>query len=213
MESLSLIFARSSIIFELQHYRLHSQKVEALLEQEMKTLRANHDELTKSWTEFERAEFFDNAYDDYWELEQVFPEIQRNSNVISVYSVLENNLNHLCSLYSKVIESEIELSDFGEQDIIKRAQIYLTKVAKANFPAEHCSWKEIQKIQQIRNKLVHAQGIIPSGNSPLIAYINNCPYLALNDRKKVIIQKGFVEHCTEVFGNFFEQFFTQNNHR
>lgn len=153
------------------------------------------------------------TFDDYWELEQVFPEIQRNSNVISVYSVLENNLNHLCSLYSKVIESEIELSDFGEQDIIKRAQIYLTKVAKANFPAEHCSWKEIQKIQQIRNKLVHAQGIIPSGNSPLIAYISNRPYLALNDRKKVIIQKGFVEHCTEVFGNFFEQFFTQNNQR
>ena len=205
------MFARSSIVFELQHYRLHSQKVEALLEQEMQTLKAGHEEVTKDWPDFERAEFFENAHDDYWELEKVFPEIQRKSSVISVYSVLENNLNHLCSLYSNITESEIELKDFGETDIIKRAQVYLTKVAKVDFPRDHSSWNEIQKIQQIRNKLVHAQGLIPSGNQKLISYIKESPSLELSDGYKISIQKGFVEHCTEVFGDFFDEFFTRNN--
>jgi hypothetical protein len=210
VNSLKFIFARSSIVFELQHYRLHSEKVETLLEQEMLTLKKDHEEMTKDWPEFERAEFIENARDDYRELGKIFPEIQRNSNVISVYSVLENNLNHLCSLYSRITESDIELKDFGETDIIKRAQVYLTKVAKVDFPSDHSSWEEIQKIQQIRNKLVHAQGIIPSGNSKLITYINGNLYLELNGTSKVAIQKGFVEYCTRVFGDFFEEFFTRN---
>jgi hypothetical protein len=46
------MFARSSIVFELQHYRLHSQKVEALLEQEMQTLKSGHEEVIKDWPDF-----------------------------------------------------------------------------------------------------------------------------------------------------------------
>ncbi|WP_215406627.1 hypothetical protein [Vibrio gigantis] len=93
MKDLQLMFAQSSIVFELQHYRFHSAKVEELLTNEMIKLREEHDEMTKDWPAFDRAEFFENAHDDYWELGTKFPEIQRTSSVISVYSVLENSLN------------------------------------------------------------------------------------------------------------------------
>ncbi|WP_215406625.1 hypothetical protein [Vibrio gigantis] len=65
-------------------------------------------------------------------------------------------------------------------------------------------------IQQIRNKLVHAQGIIPSGNQKLIGYIKGNQFLELSEGYKIIINKGFVEYCTRVFDSFFEEFFKRN---
>ncbi len=47
MDSIFLSFAQSSVIFELQHYKFHAQKVEDLLEQEVLELRKAHNDMTK----------------------------------------------------------------------------------------------------------------------------------------------------------------------
>lgn len=210
MDSIFLSFAQSSVVFELQHYKFHAQKVEDLLEQEMVELRKAHDEMTKDWDPYERAEFFENSHDEYWELGKIYPDIQRKSGVISIYSVLEKHLNSLCHLYTRLTKTDILLSDFGENDIVKRAQVYLTKVAKIDFPKEHETWREIQLIQQIRNKLVHADGVIPTGNQVLIGYIKNCPHLSLDPHNKITLGKGFVAYCSEIFSSFFEELFSRN---
>lgn len=210
MKSIQLIFAHSSVVFELQHYRLLAERVEQHLEQEVIELKKAHEEMTKKWDSFERAEFFENAHDEYWQLSKIYPEIQRKSGVISVYSVFENHLNRLCNLYKLTLDTDIVLNDFGESDIIKRAQIYLTKVAKTNFPKDHASWAEIQKLQQIRNKLVHSEGNVPTGNSQLTGYIGSSPHIALTDGNKIILKSGFIGYCTDVFSEFFEEFYALN---
>ncbi|MEH6711672.1 MAG: hypothetical protein V7733_10690 [Paraglaciecola polaris] len=210
MKPFNLVLAQGCFVFELQHYRLYSEKIEGMLEQEVELLKEDHTSRVKCLNEKEREVFFDNRYDDYWELENLFSVIQRKSILISVYSVLEINLNQLCRLYSKVIDSDIVLEDLGEKDNIKRAQIYLTKVARVDFPLEHNSWTEIKKIQQIRNKLVHDNGNIPSGNSKLVRYIKNNTSLELDDSNRVVIRRGYIEHCISIFSDFFQELLNRN---
>ena len=53
----------------------------------------------------------------------------------------------------------LELSDL-KNDGIERAKEYLVKVCHINFPEKSHEWSEIQKLKQIRNCIVHAEGNI-----------------------------------------------------
>lgn len=209
-----LPFAQAPILFDLQNHRLHSEKVEELLDAEVVNLKQKYEELRKDCESYEKFQFFEEAYEQYLEISEVYPQIQRKSELICIYSVLENSLNNLCALFQSVNKSPLKLRDLGEKDIIKRAKVYLTKVMTVQFPEDHSSWKEVTMIQKIRNKFVHEEGLFPTGSNDLIAYIKGNPYLDISkpheDFYKIKLLKGFSSHCSTVFETFFDEFFKIN---
>ena len=192
---------------DLETFKQHTKKVESFLQDEVKAFEKYAREHTADWDEYERAEYYENSSDHYWELSKVYPNIQRKSELISIYTILENTINRICLVFESSIDNPVKMKDLEANGIIDQARRYLEKVVRLNFPNEHASWKEILKIQQIRNSFVHADGYVKTGNSDLIKYINSSNYLKLKSNNSIEISNGFSEHCLDVFSEFFKELF------
>ncbi|MDF4741819.1 hypothetical protein P3545_02705 [Vibrio parahaemolyticus] len=57
-------------------------------------------------------------------------------------------------------------------------------------------------IQQIRNSLVHADGVVKTGNKALRGYINQNKYLDISNDNKVVLLSGFTVRCVDVYCHF-----------
>lgn len=194
---------------DLDTFKQHTKNVESFLSQEVKAFEKYAEEVTSEWEEFERAEYYEDSSDQYWELSKVYPNIQRKSELISIYTILESTINRICLVYQSSIDNPVKLKDLDAHGIIDQGKRYLEKVVRLDFPSQHPSWKEIDKIQQIRNSFVHAAGHVKAGNKDLIKYIKQSKFLELKNDNHIEINNGFSEHCLDVFENFFEELFAR----
>ena len=208
MKNFRMPFLKMGIMMDLETFKQHTRNVESFLNQEVKAFEKHAAEITAEWEDFERAEYYENSHDEYWELSKVYPNIQRKSELISIYTILENTINRICLVYQSSIENPVKMKDLEANGIIDQGKRYLEKVVLLDFPTSHKSWKEITKIQQIRNSFVHAAGHVKTGNSDLIKYINQSQYLELKNNK-IEILNGFSEHCLNIFEDFFNELFTR----
>jgi len=203
------IFEQLKVQFDLQHQRNLVEKIELFLDQEVVQLEFEHKEITQTMSYMEKDDFLEQEGFRIDQIKFVFPQLQRTSSLISLYLILEQNLNHLCEVCARNVDSGIELNELANNNLLNRAKIYLVKVQNLTFPDKHESWKEILKLQEIRNALVHNNGKIKTGNSALISYIKQCPNLELNDFR-IVLKRGYVEHACLVVEHFFGALFAQN---
>jgi len=145
--------------------------------------------------------------DEYWDLYKSFPSIHRRAEVINAYSILEHGLRSLCEVYEKKIDSNIKLNDLAAHGYVDKSKKYLEKVVNVEFPISG-AWKDIKFIQQLRNKLVHEDGVINGKNQDLFCYIDNHPMLELDDSNRLIIQSGYTVDCYENIQQFFFNLFS-----
>lgn len=78
-----------------------------------------------------------------------------HSSLVSLYSLLEKNLNLICDQIKYDVGFNIGLEDFAGQNIIKTSKIYLTKLVKIDFDKIDKEWIAITNYQKIRNLIVH----------------------------------------------------------
>jgi len=148
-----------------------------------------------------------------WNLEDVFeeyfPNLHRQSNLITLVSFLESELNKLCKIFKESENYKVDLKDINGKGI-DRSIIYLTKVVSLNYNKNKTNWNELKNIQGIRNLIVHNAGKLFDLNDNVKKeekrYINSCEFLS--GESEVILKKGFLLHVLNVFK---EQFAYINN--
>lgn len=196
---------------DIDLFKVHVTGIESYLKKEVDDLVNYHEERTKDYSEEEKEEYYEFYSDDYWLLNEIFPNIQRKSELIGVYTLLENHLNVLCSIYEKHSNSAVKVSDLKGKGIIDTARKYLTKVLGIGFPTGN-EWSEIKSIQRIRNLFVHNDGKLKGSEEdkrPIKEYIDRSPYLKLDQFERILIDKGFSEHCLSTFRKFFDDLCTE----
>ncbi|MBE3924290.1 hypothetical protein HJ152_23210 [Vibrio parahaemolyticus] len=182
----------------LDSYRVHALMVEDFLASQINELKGKIEDSDDSQTDVSIG-----AHDAYLEeIEVIFPSIQRRAEVIVSYSVLEHQMQQICESIEKELDSLIKLKDLASNGIIDQCQKYLEKVALVPFPKKEAAWKEILFIQQIRNSLVHADGVVKTGNKALRGYINQNKYLDISNDNKVVLLSGFTVRCVDVYCHF-----------
>ncbi|MGR6838025.1 hypothetical protein ACU5DF_02540 [Aliivibrio wodanis] len=184
-------------------------KIEDYLAQETVDLDSQLNSEVAGMSYMEKDDFLESERFRIEQTKHTFPQLQRTSSLISLYLTLENSLNFLCQAGSRYSDSDIVLTDLVSTNLIERARIYLVKVLKLNFPAQNPTWKEIEKIQQIRNALVHNNGVVKSGNTALLGYIRHSSYIELVGYK-IILKRGFSEYACNIIEKFFYEFFNGN---
>ena len=85
-----------------------------------------------------------------------------HSSLVSLYSLLEKNLNQICDQVKKDVGFNIGLEDFAGQNIIKTSKVYLAKLVKIDFDKIDKEWIEITNYQKIRNLIVHQNSQLKS---------------------------------------------------
>lgn len=192
---------------DLEAYKLHTRNVEAFLESEVINFKKASEEAVANFTAADKAEYFEYLSTDYLNPSQTYPTIQRTSKLLSIFSVFEGMLNRICIAYEKSLDNPVKIKDLQANSKTEQLKIYLEKVARIDFPSANSSWKEIQKIQQIRKIYLYDSGIVDGNDLYLIEYIKNSPYLNINMQNRIEIKKGLSEYCLGLFEAFFDELF------
>jgi hypothetical protein len=91
------------------------------------------------------------------ELQEIFeyyyPNLQRRSMLIILFSFFERQLDQLCQLFAKEQQLSITHADLKGKGI-DRTRLYLQKVIGLPLTAS-VTWQEIKRIQRVRNVVVH----------------------------------------------------------
>ncbi|MBE4591491.1 hypothetical protein BOO24_03825 [Vibrio navarrensis] len=198
----------SFLIKELDIYKAHVVKVELLLASEIESFNKELLVITEQMNEFEANGFKCYRENDFFDVSVTVPLIQRKSELISSYTILESGLNKVCEIFEENIDHPIKISDLSAHGIISKSKKYLEKVVQIKFPRDSL-WLEIQLIQEIRNAFVHNEGTVKSGNRKLISYIEQSRFLELRPDFKVFIKEGFSLYCLQLFQEFFFSLFSE----
>ena len=215
IKKLKIQFFKSGVRHALEEFKYHAVGIENHLKSEANKLTDYYEKETENLSDDEKREYFElyNS-DEYYRLEEIFPQIQRKSELVGIYTVLEHNLNLLCLIYQKHMNLKLKLSDIKAEGIIDTAKKYLEKVVGLKFPSNHKSWSEIKNIQRIRNLFVHNDGKLKGSDKdkkPIKDYIKSSTYLELNQNDRILIKDGFTVYCLDQFREIFEELFKSVN--
>lgn len=108
---------------------------------------------------------YDHYSDEFYRIEYLFPPIFRYTAATTLYSLLESSIAILCQEIKRSKNCELEVNDMRGNGI-EQARLYLEKVHGVKFPENTHGWNEIQKLNRIRNCIVHAEGNIQRTKSP-----------------------------------------------
>lgn len=126
-----------------------------------------------------------------------FTNLLLSSFVVSLCSYLESRLVKECR-QSQQDDPNIKLSfdDINGRNIIRKAETYLVKVLDTSFPfATDSNWEELRWYNQIRNCIVHKEGIV--FDKELKKYIEK--------RDDVSLEKAFGNNYLILSKNFCEK--------
>ena len=148
-------------------------------------------------------------------LVDIFPNILRRSFFVTIYSLIEMQLNEICRKQERTKGLPVPLEKVKKppDQSIRRAKEYLVGVAKFRFP-ECSEWDELLKYQKLRNCIVHNEGKLKGmrkqeDKEELKQYIEDSrDFLALNsDGDEIIFRKGFCEKVLQMSHGFFTDLF------
>ncbi len=109
----------------------------------------------------------DTTYDLDGIFKEYFPQLQRQTALITLYSFLERELRSLCLAFQKELSSKIKLDDLNKSGSdLERYFLYLTKVATLNLEKSDKQWQTVDHgIRIVRNSLVHSNARMPEATT------------------------------------------------
>jgi hypothetical protein len=144
-----------------------------------------------------------------WDLEDIFgehfPNLQRRSALITLYSFLEHELNKLCDLFVREKKWKVSLNDMRGRGI-DRATLFLERVVGLKIDKKAELWEEVTKIRDLRNCIVHADGKLKDGRGKpkdIAKYVQGSPYLSGDDEAK--LSGDYLFHVLEIFDRQFQE--------
>ena len=157
----------------------------------------------------ERVETYEGLDSMSWSLdtvfEEYFPNLQRRSALITVYSFFEHELHKLCLLFHREQKLRLAVKDLSG-DGIERSADYLEKVVGLDLQKDCKEWNAATRVREIRNTIVHRDGRLKDaqGNIPMKTKDarRNLKYLTGDDY--IVLEKGFVPQAIAIFRTYFK---------
>jgi len=141
-----------------EHQEFHGKTEEAWRDADSK-IQDRIDNLIKQHPDAKEADIVESYAWDLHLHQSKYPEIHRNSLVISLYIFLEQQLNGLCETISESLGTKVVLRDMTGRGV-ERSLLFLKKVACFDF-RELPQLAFIYGFNRLRNVLVHADGQLP----------------------------------------------------
>ena len=136
--------------------------------------------------------------------EYYYPNLERRSLLIILFSFLERQLDQLCHLFADEKKISIGLGDLRGKGI-DRSRLYLQKVIGLPLGSS-LIWQEIKRLQRVRNLVVHNDARLISDDKELIKYVDRTTGLSRvfksyydGDIEEMDIQDGYL---LDVLGTF-----------
>jgi hypothetical protein len=92
--------------------------------------------------------------------ESQFPRLLGASFVVALASLLELELLRYCDTLSNVGKLNLKMQDLRGPGHLEQFKVYLAKVAQVPFDFTSNLWHDIRSFVEVRNAIVHNEGII-----------------------------------------------------
>ncbi|SFH69231.1 hypothetical protein SAMN05444507_102226 [Pseudomonas syringae] len=143
-----------------------------------------------------------------WDLhlnQSKYPDLHRESLLITIFNFLEHQLNHLCKILYDSIESNLKLNEIYGQGV-ERALLFLTKIAKIDLSSFGSELPEIKGVNLVRNAIVHNGGLLPEDeNSKINRFIAGSDCLSGVESGYINIQTDFIASFISILIAFFDK--------
>jgi len=139
----------------------------------------------------------------------VLPNTARTSLFLPCYGLLESRLADLCRTWQTVMKHKLALRDINGRGII-RAQTYIEKVASLPFPAKSASWRDILRLNRVRNVLAHSEGQVATqeDRSAVWGLASAHPEcLELGPDGRIRLLSEFIPYVQSVLSTFFDELY------
>ena len=138
-----------------------------------------------------RTRFIISEFEDFKENDiHDHLKILIQSLFIGAYSVLEYRLDEICKKISMRYDFNLKLHDISGKGIT-RSHKYIKKVIEIDFPDTSKSWRNIKKYNEIRNVIIHRQGVISPNNPKIDQVVGEYDGINIVD-DKISLSKDFL---------------------
>ncbi len=151
--------------------------------------------------ETERFELFEYYAEDYFDLSEELPTILRYSVLTAADTAFEVYLNNTCETYAEVHDKTVRLNDLKDRGI-ERASQYLKKVAGVPFPDQHPAWAGVRRLHELRNSIVHADGVVPIDKAHLRQWARSIAGLSISDHGRISLGREFTAAALAAYEAF-----------
>jgi len=152
-------------------------------------------------TESQKEDLYESYGEDYFELSTELPTLFRYSMLTASASAFDQYLTETAVGYAEVKDVAIKITDLRGNGIL-RAQQYFQKVVRLDFPENTSAWKNILKVRDLRNCVVHADGYIPEQKKELLDWIEKTPGIKLANGCIITLEPDFIHTVFEWYNSF-----------
>jgi len=165
------------------------------------------DEQKASMTTDEFAEYLDFQSDNYWDLNDRFPRLMRETTFVGVMSLLEHEFVGLCHLIKRQRNITAAYEKLPRKTTLESIREYIKQHTGVDIGVQP-RWKTLDTLNTIRNSIVHEDGRIRHKQSQVNNYASrNRNLIGISGRKKfprnrVELKDGFLEHVLDILSNY-----------
>lgn len=188
---------RSHRLDELKDYLDVTEKYLAKTEAEFTV---QYDEEIKKRAPEDEEEFRQLHQYEYQQYTEKFPRILCNSFLVSACSLLEYEIEDICKRLQKEKQIPISWSDL-KGNILERAKNYF-KLAGLNLSYNDQIWHEINYYSQLRNCIVHDNGLLRKDDKNLINYVKEKSIISQKLLREVALTPQFCREVVETMQTF-----------
>jgi hypothetical protein len=197
-------FLQELIQWRLDELADYAATFEDLLSSEQEKFAADIKDKISNMPQSEKDQF-ENYYSyDVARVFEAFPRLLRTGFLVSCYSFLEDELMSLCDYLKKRHRFSVARKDLRDKGVVS-CQNYLKKVAQISFPDQSNSWKEILFFNDIRNVIVHSNGVVEKDS--VKASIERSQYVTVDRLNFVQLSLTFSEYVVVIIREFFDELF------
>lgn len=205
------IYFKSQIRHGIKDLEAYTKKIEKYLDSEKYRIEEAHE---KNYNKPEEAGNKDESLDLLKSISMRLGydrhiEIFTKSAIISIYSFLEFTLDDFCKKIHEIFKEKISPKDISGSGIF-RSKTYLSKILEINFENLNHEWQEITILNEIRNFLVHSNGVSQNEEtkSKIQKIIKKTPDINL-EQEHIEISTSYIEHILSVIDCFLTEISNQ----
>ncbi len=205
---LTLIVHLQSASLHLREISVCAQEMERMLEDEKERVKQRVAAAVQTIVGDENREiFYEDAADEWERFSEVFPNLVRSAFFAKSASAFETLLLASAKAHQHRQGMRLTLADL-RGDGIQKAQVYFTRVAELDFPAETDVWSDIAQLAEIRNCVIHNDSKTPPDKVARVsAFVQKRAPEILCDSKGAIRFKPLTSaKAIEIYDNLIREF-------
>ncbi len=141
---------------------------------------------------------YEAIFDDY------FPQLQRRSSLITLYSFFEFEFKSLCKMYDVAFEPKGVRGAPPRSSELAKCFHFLTTTGGLNISLTEPTWLEIDNcVRIVRNRFIHNDAKIPDlgdiHRQNFDQHLIDYPDLVQTKGETINVEKGYIEHVLGVY--------------